>query len=220
MHIAEGFLPPLWAVAWTLFAAPFVAYGTYRVTTWVRKSPERMAMLALAGAFMFVLSAMKLPSVTGSTSHPTGTGIAVVMFGPGVTAVLSTVVLLYQSLLLAHGGITTLGANVASMGIIGPAIGWLGYRAVRGPTSVVTGTFVATVLANVTTYLVTATQLGIAFPAGKGISGMIAAAGNFAAIFAVTQLPIAIIEGLLAAAMIKQLLAVKPAVTAKLGVAT
>jgi len=67
---------------------------------------------------------------------------------------------------------------------------------------------------------VTATQLGIAFPAGKGISGMIAAAGNFAAIFAVTQLPIAIIEGLLAAAMIKQLLAVKPAVTAKLGVAT
>ncbi|MDR5656379.1 energy-coupling factor ABC transporter permease [Halodesulfurarchaeum sp. HSR-GB] len=220
MHIAEGFLPPIWAAAWTLFAAPFVAYGTYRVATYVRKSPERMAMLALAGAFMFVLSAMKFPSVTGSTSHPTGTGIAIVLFGPAVTAVLSTIVLVYQALLLAHGGITTLGANVASMGIIGPAIGWLGYRAVRDRTGIVTGTFVATVLANWATYIVTSVQLGAAFPAAGGIAGVLAAAGNFAAVFAVTQLPIGIVEGVIAAAMIKQLLAVKPAVTSKLGVST
>ncbi|AOW81001.1 cobalt transport protein CbiM [Halodesulfurarchaeum formicicum] len=220
MHIAEGFLPPVWAAAWALFAAPFVAYGTYRVGTYVRKSPERMAMLALAGAFMFVLSAMKFPSVTGSTSHPTGTGIAVVLFGPAVTAVLSTIVLVYQALLLAHGGITTLGANVASMGIIGPAVGWLGYRAVRDRTGIVTGTFVASVLANWATYIVTSVQLGAAFPAGGGIAGVLTAAGNFAAVFAVTQLPIAIVEGVIAAAMIKQLLAVKPAVTSKLEVST
>ncbi len=220
MHIAEGFLPPVWAAVWTAFALPFVAYGTYRVAKFARESPERMAMLALAGAFMFVLSALKLPSVTGSTSHPTGTGIAIVLFGPGVTAVLSTIVLIYQALLLAHGGITTLGANVASMGIIGPMIGWLGYRAVRDRSGVVTGTFVATVMADWTTYLVTSAQLGAAFPAGGGIEGMLAATGNFAAIFAVTQLPIGVVEGVIAAAMVKQLIAVKPAVEAKLGVAT
>lgn len=220
MHIAEGFLPPVWAAVWTVLAIPFVAYGTYRVGNYVRQSPERMAMLALAGAFMFVLSALKLPSVTGSTSHPTGTGIAIVLFGPGVTAVLSTIVLVYQALLLAHGGITTLGANVASMGIIGPMIGYLGYRLVRDRSGVVTGTFVATVLADWTTYLVTSAQLGAAFPAGEGIGGMLAATGNFAAIFAVTQLPIGIVEGVIAAAMIKQLLAVKPAVKSRLGVAT
>ncbi|MEF8772174.1 energy-coupling factor ABC transporter permease [Halodesulfurarchaeum sp.] len=220
MHIAEGFLPPVWAAVWTVFAIPFVAYGTYRVAKYVRRSPERMAMLALAGAFMFVLSALKLPSVTGSTSHPTGTGIAIVLFGPGVTAVLSTIVLVYQALLLAHGGITTLGANVASMGIIGPIVGYLGYRVARQQSGVVTGTFVATVLADWTTYLVTSAQLGAAFPAGEGIGGMIGATGNFAAIFAVTQLPIGIVEGVIAAAMIKQLLVVKPAVKSKLGVAT
>lgn len=220
MHIAEGFLPPVWAAVWTVFAIPFVAYGAYRVGKYVRRSPERMAMLALAAAFMFVLSALKLPSVTGSASHPTGTGIAIVLFGPGVTALLSTIVLVYQALLLAHGGITTLGANVASMGIIGPMVGYLGYRVVRGRSGVVTGTFVATVLADWTTYLVTSAQLGAAFPASGGLEGMLAAAGNFAAIFAVTQLPIGIVEGVIAAAMIKQLLAVKPAVTQKLGVAT
>lgn len=218
MHIAEGFLPPLWAAGWALFAAPFVAYGTYRVATYVRRSPERMAMLALAGAFMFVLSALKLPSVTGSTTHPTGTGLAVVLFGPGITAVLSTVVLVYQALLLAHGGITTLGANVASMGIIGPAVGWIGYRAVRDRMDIVTSTFIATVLADWATYVVTSAQLGAAFPAGGGLEGMLAAAGNFAAIFAVTQAPIAVVEGVVAAAVMNQLLAVKPAVASKLGV--
>lgn len=220
MHIAEGFLPPVWAAIWTVFSLPFVAYGTYRVAKFARESPDRMAMLALAGAFMFVLSALKLPSVTGSTSHPTGTGIAIVLFGPAVTAVLSAIVLLYQALLLAHGGLTTLGANVASMGIIGPFVGWLGYRVVRDHSGVVTGTFVATVLADWTTYLVTSAQLGAAFPAGDGIGGVFAATGNFAAIFAVTQLPIGIVEGMIAAAMIKQLIAVKPAVEAKLEVAS
>jgi cobalt/nickel transport system permease protein len=219
MHIAEGFLPPVWAAAWAVFAVPFVAYGTYRVAILVRRSPERMAMLALSAAFIFVLSALKLPSVTGSTSHPTGTGLSVVLFGPGVTAVLSTIVLVYQALLLAHGGITTLGANVAAMGIVGPAIGYLGYRAVRDRANIAVATFVATVLADWGTYLVTSVQLGAAFPAGGGIGGMLAAAGNFAAIFAITQLPIAIVEGVIAAAMIKQLLEVKPAVKARLGVA-
>ncbi|MFB6085512.1 MAG: energy-coupling factor ABC transporter permease [Halodesulfurarchaeum sp.] len=220
MHIAEGFLPPLWAAFWALFSLPVVAYGTYRVAKFARESPDRMAMLALAGAFMFVLSALKLPSVTGSTSHPTGTGIAIVLFGPAVTAVLSTIVLLYQALLLAHGGLTTLGANVASMGIIGPFVGWLGYRLFRDRSGVVTGTFVATVLADWSTYLVTSVQLGAAFPAGDGIGGVLAASGNFAAIFAVTQLPIGLVEGVIAAAMIKQLVAVRPAVEAKLGVAS
>lgn len=178
-----------------------------------------MALLALAGAFMFVLSALKFPSVTGSTAHPTGTGLAVVLFGPSVTAVLSSVVLVYQALLLAHGGITTLGANVVAMGIVGPALGWLGYRAVREEWGLVKATFVATVIANWTTYLVTSTQLGAAFPVGEGIGGVIAATANFAAIFAVTQVPIGIVEGVIAAAVIRQLLVVKPAVKARLGVA-
>lgn len=218
MHIAEGFLPPEWAAFWFVLAIPVLAYGTYRTARFARDSPERMAMLAMAGAFIFVFSALKLPSVTGSTSHPTGTGIAVVLFGPAVTAVLSAVVLIYQALLLAHGGITTLGANVVSLGIVGPAVGWVGYRVARRYAGVPTATFVATALANWGTYLMTAVQLGAAFPAGSGIGGAIVAMGNFAAVYAITQLPIGIVEGLVAAAMIKHLLAVKPVVSARLGV--
>ena len=218
MHIAEGFLPPMWAAFWFVVAAPVVAYGTYRTATFVRDSPHRMAMLAMAGAFVFVFSALKLPSVTGSCSHPTGTGIAVVLFGPAVTAVLSTIVLIYQALLLAHGGVTTLGANVVSMGIIGPFVGWIAFVVARRYASLATATFVATAIANWGTYFMTSVQLGAAFPAGSGIGGMIAATGNFAAVFAVTQLPIGVAEGLIAAAVIQHLVAVKPAVQSRLGV--
>ncbi len=218
MHIAEGFLPPEWAAFWFVLAVPVLAYGTYRTARFARDSPERMAILAMAGAFIFVFSALKLPSVTGSTSHPTGTGIAVVLFGPAVTAVLSTVVLIYQALLLAHGGITTLGANVVSLGIVGPLIGWVGYRLTRRYAGVPTATFVATALANWGTYLMTAVELGAAFPAGGGIEGVLVAMGNFAAVYAITQLPIGLVEGFIAAAMVKHLLAVKPEVSARLGV--
>lgn len=34
--------------------------------------------------------------------------------------ILGGIVLLFQALLLAHGGLTTLGANTVSMGIVGP----------------------------------------------------------------------------------------------------
>ena len=83
-------------------------------------------------AYVFVLSALKIPSVTGSCSHPTGTGLSASLFGPSVTAVLGTIVLLFQALLLAHGGLTTLGANVFSMAIAGPFICLLYTSSSRG----------------------------------------------------------------------------------------
>ena len=77
-------------------------------------------LLGVAAAFTFVLSALKMPSVTGSCSHPTGTGLGAVLFGPAAMAPIGMVVLLFQAILLAHGGLTTLGANIFSMAIVGP----------------------------------------------------------------------------------------------------
>lgn len=209
MHIMEGFLPPEWCALWYAFMLPVVAYGAYRVKKKIEEDPKSKSLLAVAGGFIFVLSALKIPSVTGSCSHPTGTGIAVVLFGPAITAFLSAIVLLYQALLLAHGGITTLGANTASMGIIGPFVGWLAYRAVKGRVDLRIATFIAAVLADWFTYVVTSFQLALAFPAGAGFSGVMASATKFMAIFAVTQIPLAIIEGIVAAMLLSYLVEVR-----------
>ncbi|MEO8892307.1 MAG: energy-coupling factor ABC transporter permease, partial [Coleofasciculaceae cyanobacterium] len=55
--------------------------------------------------------------------------------------------------------------------------------------------FLASALADLMTYVVTAIQLALAFPAPVG--GFVASFLKFAGIFAVTQIPLAISEGLL-----------------------
>ena len=109
MHIMEGFLPLEHALGWSVASAPFLAYGLYAVRRDVQQHPERRMLLGVAAAFSFLLSALKLPSVTGSCSHPTGVGLGALLFGPWVMVPIAFVVLLFQALLLAHGGLTTLG---------------------------------------------------------------------------------------------------------------
>ncbi|ECK2553906.1 hypothetical protein FQY23_19260 [Salmonella enterica] len=87
MHIMEGFLPPVWALAWWLLFLPCLWYGLVRLRRIVQEDNHQKVLLALCGAFIFVLSALKIPSVTGSCSHPTGVGLAVILFGPGVVAI-------------------------------------------------------------------------------------------------------------------------------------
>jgi cobalt/nickel transport system permease protein len=55
--------------------------------------------------------------------------------------------------------------------------------------------FAAAALADLATYVVTAAQLALAFPAANG--GFGASLAKFGAIYAVTQVPLAITEGLL-----------------------
>jgi cobalt/nickel transport system permease protein len=216
VHIAEGYLPPVHAAAWTVAAAPFVVHGARRVVAEVRERPESRLLLGAAGAFTFVLSALKLPSVTGSSSHPTGTGLGAVLFRPPIMAMLSTVVLLFQALLLAHGGITTLGANVFSMGVVGPWVGYGAYRACRGirlPFAV--GVFAALASADLSTYVTTSIQLGLAHPdPAAGVLGSIA---EFLGIFALTQVPLAVAEGLLGVLVFRLLGRVAPEELRSLG---
>ncbi|MDD2936418.1 MAG: energy-coupling factor ABC transporter permease, partial [Candidatus Methanomethylophilaceae archaeon] len=160
MHIMEGYLPWQWCLVWFAIALPIVFFGINKITKIIRENPEQKMIVALSGAFIFLLSSLKLPSVTGSSSHPTGTGLSAVLYGVSCTAFLSTIVLVFQALLLAHGGITTLGANIFSMGIAGPAVAfviWFALRRAKG--SVPVSMFFAAMLAELVTYVVTALQL-------------------------------------------------------------
>ena len=105
MHIAEGFLPPLHAAAWTAVATPFVIHGTREIGRTIKAHPEAKLLLGAAGAFTFVLSSIKLPSITGSSSHPTGTGLGAVLFRPPVMAFLSLVPYAFLLLLKRPGAV-------------------------------------------------------------------------------------------------------------------
>lgn len=194
MHIMEGYLPKGWAALWFVVCLPFVVIGFRRISKYVQENPRNLTLLALCGAFAFVLSALKIPSVTGSCSHPTGVGLGAILFGPTTTTVLGLIVLLFQALLLAHGGLTTLGANVFSMAIVGPVCSWAIYRGLKKTgCPKAAAIFCAAFAGDLLTYVTTSVELGLAYP-GASLAGAVL---KFMGIFAVTQLPLAVAEGLL-----------------------
>ena len=196
MHIMEGYLPPSFCVIWGVICLPVLAAGVISIRRIAGEQRKAMLLLAMAGAFVFVISSLKIPSVTGSCSHMTGTGLAAILFGVPATAVLGIIVLVFQAILLAHGGLTSLGANTFSMAIAGPLVSWGLYRAGRKlniPRKL--NLFLAAAIGDLFTYCVTSLQLAMAYPSANG--GVAASTVEFLGVFAPTQLPLAIIEGLL-----------------------
>ena len=196
MHIMEGFLPPKWCITWGALCIPFIVVGYFSIKEKIRIDPRLKMLIAMVGAFAFVLSALKIPSVTGSCSHPTGVGLGAILFGPTVMSVLGLIVLIFQALLLAHGGLTTLGANTFSMAVVGPLVSYGVYKLLKKlHVSVSISIFSAAMLGDLMTYVTTSFQLAVAFP--DKIGGFVASLIKFMSIFAVTQLPLAISEGIL-----------------------
>ncbi|MBS4538555.1 energy-coupling factor ABC transporter permease [Clostridium sp. D2Q-11] len=196
MHIMEGYLSPFWAGFWTIVSLPFVIVGFRKISKIVKENGNKKILIALMGAFVFVLSALKLPSITGSSSHPTGVGLGAIVLGPVTMSVIGMIVLLFQALLLAHGGITTLGANTFSMGIVGPFVAFGIYKlSEKIGWKKEVSIFLAASLGNLATYTVTSFQLAVAHAgASEGVMQLLV---KFLSIFAITQIPLAIAEGIL-----------------------
>ena len=118
MHIMEGYLPAGYCIAWGILCLPFLAAGFLSIHRTLSENRRAVTLLAMSGAFIFVISSLKIPSVTGSCSHMTGTGLGAILFGPCSVSILGIIVLIFQAILLAHGGLTTLGANTFSMAVV------------------------------------------------------------------------------------------------------
>ena len=196
MHIMEGYLPASYCVAWGVICVPFLVVGIISLKKRLKEDRKSITLIAMAGAFVFVISSLKIPSVTGSCSHMTGTGLGAILFGPSAVSVLGIIVLIFQAILLAHGGLTTLGANTFSMAIAGPLLSFGIYKLcqklrVGRKVSV----FLAACLGDLFTYCVTSVQLALAYPSEAG--GVAASTLKFLGVFAPTQVPLAVSEGIL-----------------------
>lgn len=196
MHVMEGFLPVSHCAIWIVICIPFLVIGIRNIKKLLDNNRKTLMILALTGAFVFVLSSLKIPSVTGSCSHMTGTGLGAILFGPCITSILGIIVLVFQAVLLAHGGLTTLGANCFSMAIAGPILSYFIYKGLKKANANKKVTvFLAACLGDLFTYCVTSFELAIAYPSEVG--GIGASMAKFLGVFATTQVPLAIIEGIL-----------------------
>jgi cobalt/nickel transport system permease protein len=140
------------------------------------------------------MSSLHVPSVTGSSSHPTGNGLGAVFFGATVISAICVPILVFQALVLAHGGITTLGANDFSMGVVGPFCAVFAWKIARKfGAGYGVAIFLAAFVGDWMTYVTAATELGMAFP----VPTFAAAWVKMMIIYSYTQIPISIAESFL-----------------------
>lgn len=209
MHIAEGILPLRWAGLWYCVAAPFWIRGIIVLKRKSREDPLFKPLVGLVGAAVFVFSCMPVPVPTvGTCSHPVGTGLAAILIGPSLTVVMTSIALLLQALFLAHGGLTTLGADIMSMGVAGAFAGYGTYVAVRRfGGSVLMAAFLAGVLADWATYLTTSLELALGI-VGDGSLGTVLV--TILVAFVPTQVPLGIVEGIVGAGALRFVTARRP----------
>lgn len=204
MHIMEGYLPLKHAALWTIAAAVVTLSALKDIR--VRLEVDRQTLLKLGAAvgFCFLLSSLKVPSITGSSSHPTGIALGTLLLGPHIMPIVGVITLLFQAVLLAHGGLTTLGANTFSLAIFGPwCVYLLFFSMQRLNVPMSWRVFIASSVGGLSIYVFTAFQLALAFhdpSEGIGASWL-----RFILIFAPTQIPLSLAEGLLTVVCMKAL---------------
>jgi cobalt/nickel transport system permease protein len=210
MHLSEGILPAQWAAFWFVVAIPFVAWGLRDLRRRSNVTPVFKPMVALIGAAVFVISCMPIPVPTaGSCSHPCGTGLAAILIGPQLTVLVTSVALLLQALFLSHGGLTTLGANISSMGIAGGFVGFGVFHLARKLGSPLwIAAFLAGMLSDWATYATTSFELASALHGNGSFLHMFTAV---ALSFLPTQLPLGILEGAVSAGVYCFIVSRRPA---------
>lgn len=212
MHLAEGVLPLEQAAAWSAVAAPVLWWSLRSerasAVAGEHSNPSRL-LIAGATSLLFAATLLPLPvPVVGATSHLCMTPALALLVGLRRVVWPTFFVLLLQALFFAHGGLTTLGVNTLSLGLVGPSITlavWGLFKAtgLRGPI----GVALACGLGGVSVYVVDACVLAVALadvasPWTTFISVVLG--------FAPVQLPLAVLEAVVSAGLFRLLARRRP----------
>jgi len=166
LHISDGILEPEWIFFWYVISILFIALGLRIINKRIKADPVYLPRIALIGAVVFVISVWHIPvPVTGSSSHPVGTPLASIIIGPFAAVVISAIALFFQAF-IAHGGLTTIGANTFSMGIAGAFGGYFVYRLLKNISPLWISAGMAGLVGSMLTYMTTALQLALSLNPG------------------------------------------------------
>jgi cobalt/nickel transport system permease protein len=117
MHIPDGFLDySVCAVTYAASALLWIfAFRKAKHTLTDRQVP----LMATLTAMFFAAQLVNYPIIGGTTAHLLGGPVIALTLGPYAGMISMTIILLIQALFFGDGGITTLGANVWNMGVVG-----------------------------------------------------------------------------------------------------
>jgi len=201
MHIPDAFIPLPQAALYWVIALIFIILAL----RWSRKEmeEENIPLIAVLAAGIFAMQAFNLPVGMGTSGHLIGGALAAIVLGSPYAAIfVLTIVLIIQGVIFGDGGITTMGANIIILGVIGGFVGYYGYLGLKKITKqVYISAAIAAWAACLISALVCALMMAIAgtFPL---IPGMIA--------MGVYHAVIGIIEGIITAGALYLIIQARP----------
>jgi len=207
MHIPDAFMPITQGLVYWAIALVFIGLSL----RWARKdmSEDRIPLVAVLAAGIFALQSFNLPVSMGTSGHLVGGALAAIVLGSPYAAVfILTLVLIVQGVIFGDGGITTMGANIINMGVIGGFVGFYSFKGLMGATkSMNASAFAAAWFACFIPALACAVEMSIAgtFPLREGLIAM----GLYHAL-------IGVIEGFVTVIAIRLIMTARPDIV-KLG---
>ncbi len=206
MHVPDGFLDAPTSAATAVVAVAAVAVCVRGAR---RELDERTAPMAgLVAAFVFAVQMLNFPVGAGTSGHLLGGALAAILVGPFTGALCVAVVLGIQALLFADGGLTALGTNITLMSMTTVLVGYGLFVALtkalpRTPGSVIGASFVSGLVSVPASAL-----LFVGLYAFGGTADI--PLDPLAAAMLGVHLLIGIGEGLITAAAVSSVLAVRP----------
>jgi cobalt/nickel transport system permease protein len=164
MHIPDGILNPYTCII--MFGISLI----FLIWAWktAKRSMSRIfiPLAATLSAVILIVQMVEFPVAGGgSTWHIMGGTLVTMILGPGGSIISSTIVLIIQALAFGDGGITSFGANVFNMAVIGAFSFFVVKFIVNGNSSrkrLGIALFIAAWLSNILTALAVGIEIGVA----------------------------------------------------------
>lgn len=156
MHLSDGLIP-LWqaAIYWIL---TLVVIGIYFYKLSKTEEKERILVnTAILAAVTIAVSSISIPSPFGVPIHLFIIPFVVILLGPFTGVTVEFLCLIVQFLFLGMGGITSLGANTITMGIVLSFSTYLFYKftaELDDRLSIFAGTFMGIIMATITQVII------------------------------------------------------------------
>lgn len=129
MHVPDGFLSPAITLPAYAAAGPLWAWAARR--HFGARAVDALPLMGALTALAFVVQTIRVPVPGGTTTHLVGMTLLALVYHPLAAFVCEGLVLAVQALFFGAGGVTTLAVNALAMGLLGPGVAWLAFRALR-----------------------------------------------------------------------------------------
>jgi cobalt/nickel transport system permease protein len=205
MHIPDGFLD--YSICGITYLGSLLFWILAFRKTRESLKDQQIPLMATLTAVFFAAQMMNYPIIGGTTAHLLGGPIIALTLGPYAGMISMTIILLIQALFFGDGGITTLGANVWNMGVIGVFAPYIIFTAItkawKGTRALLVGAFVAAFAGDVLAAIFAGLELGSStiFPYAVPIA---------VAAMAIHHSFVGIGEGIVTTGVIKILLKTRP----------